>query len=544
MRYYHFFTYSKVYCYEHKDFETISCPKQILPIAIVWYNLNGTLFSDSFFLTSKTSNGTRVINESNHRVKSRLNDTTSIEKTNGHSRCTSSESIKSEMGIISPHTTNKSWNGVQIEFDSTNIGANRIVDEQNHTIVNLQPSSTIPSIVHEEVLVKNVLINHSPSRNNRDPRLSQNKSSSTLKSSENVLSSPTPTLIEKSINDVSNSKCVTPTTEESSLVPKTTSSLPSTVIPLVSNVSLVDPRPKITDGSRMVALLDIQIFKFVMQQQRRLNHYYESKTTVNRKTFYRPVPCQVRRVSVDQYQRLSNQNQLNGLVTGESQKHNYPLLNVSVVDFFEFGFSSASTTPSNYIELNSPESKLAYDQMEQSNDLIRRESQLNSQQIRLGIRENRQKKVREQMREIRSNLTKTSIQTKKYVISGRQFLKEYPVKTSENNTTVSKELLEFLSREYRHETRSNVKHVLAELVGIFVEKYGLDTSIGENPSTTTSEQERSMTNESMQSFSLLFVSAERLILEFCLLTSIPNRRVIELPLCRYGNSITNPCPSI
>jgi hypothetical protein len=152
----------------------------------------------------------------------------------------------------------------------------------------------------------------------------------------------------------------------------------------------------------------------------------------------------------------------------ERQLKNFSSLHISVIDCFHFGFKKS--TDQLYIDLEENENQLAYEQIQMSNQLIQHEKELNSQEIRLHLREKRQRKIQEQIYEQKKNDLTSS---KLFIHNGRKLLKEHQIITSSNNH-ISLELLDFFSYEYRHENRPHVKRILAELIGIFIEKYGLD----------------------------------------------------------------------
>jgi hypothetical protein len=123
-----------------------------------------------------------------------------------------------------------------------------------------------------------------------------------------------------------------------------------------------------------------------------------------------------------------------------------------------------------YIDLEENENQLAYEQIQISNQLIEQEKELNSKEIRLHLREKQQKKMQEQINEQKKN---DLANAKIHIHNGRKLLKEHQEINSMNNQ-LPVQLLDFFSWEYRNENRPHVKRILAELIGIFVEKYELD----------------------------------------------------------------------
>jgi hypothetical protein len=229
--------------------------------------------------------------------------------------------------------------------------------------------------------------------------------------------------------------------------------LPSKDIPLNSTTELLDPRLQTVKSTlRYVCYLESKGVKHAVQQQKRVNKYYGSKS----KTNYTLIPFEIRLMSLEEYER-----------TNILLKNTSPL-SISVIDCFDFGLKL--TLDQSYIDLEDNDNQLAFKQIQMSDQLIEQEKQLNSKEIRLHLREKQQKKIQEQINEQR----KTDLaNTKFHVQNGRKLLKEYPEMNSTMNQ-LPEGLLDFFSWEYQNEDRPHVKHILAELLGIFVEKYGLD----------------------------------------------------------------------
>jgi len=223
-------------------------------------------------------------------------------------------------------------------------------------------------------------------------------------------------------------------------------------IPLNSTIQLIDPRLKTLKQTQKIFYLESKAVKHALQQQKRLNNYYGSTI----KTNYTLIPLLSRSISSNEYE-CNNQ-----------QLKNCSLLDISVIDCFHFGFKKS--TNQLYIDLEENENQLAYKQIQISNQLIQHEKELNSQEIRLYLREKRQRKIQEHISQQKKN---DLINSKIYIHNGRKLLKEHQIITSSNNR-ISLELLDFFSYEYRHENRPHVKRILAELIGIFIAKYGLD----------------------------------------------------------------------
>ena len=308
--------------------------------------------------------------------------------------------------------------------------------------------------------------------NTRDPRLIRTKRETTSTSSDTIPLSPQHLLNERSLSDGSiPTKSVKTSANELLLITKSTSVI---YIPLNSSASLIDPRLKTLKQTRNIFYLELQAVKHALQQQKRLNHYYDPKSGLPPKTSYTLVPFLMRQVSMNEYERLLNDENNTHKFTKHSNSIDYSSLHISVVDCFNFGLTKPNQE---YVDLEQNENKLAYEQIEISNELIQREKQLNSQQIRLRLREKRQRRVQQQLYDKQSLKSCPSLLTnsKLYMTTGRKLLKEHQISTSIPNTThLSPVLLDFFSREYKNENRPHVKQILAEVVGIFMEKYHIE----------------------------------------------------------------------
>jgi hypothetical protein len=306
----------------------------------------------------------------------------------------------------------------------------------------------------------------------RDPRLVRTKRET---ASETIPLSPQHLLNERSLSDGSTpTKSIKTRSNEPLLITKSSSVI---YIPLNSSISLIDPRLKTLKQTRNIFYLELQAVKHALQQQKRLNHYYDPKTGLPPKTSYTLVPFLIRQVSHNEYERLLNDdNNTYKFPKHSSNEIDYSSLYISVVDCFNFGLIKSTNSNQIYIDLEQNENKLAYEQIEISNELIQREKQLNSQQIRLRLREKRQKRMQQQINEkqnLKSLIITPSVTNSKfYIANGRQLLKEHQISSS--NTHLSSDLLDFFSREYKNENRPHVKHLLAELVGVFIEKYNIE----------------------------------------------------------------------
>jgi hypothetical protein len=374
--------------------QTLSHPSQILPLAILWYDLKEKFSSE---LTSTSQ-------ESQQRNGKTIKLLNSFKNT---------QTIKPIPKPILP-LTNGTWE--DLTPDTTPIPPTPPTYPSQFMI----PSSSLYTSFS----------NPQPSTIYRDPRLTR-----TVSSSETIPLSPQNSLVEKSLS--------------------------SKVIPLNSTSQLIDPRLQTLKQTRNIFYLETNAVKHALQQQKRLNNYHDTKNnSITKKTHYTLIPFVSRSISSDEYER-------NNQLSKNSSRTDYSSLYISVIDCFRFGFEKSDNQL--YIDLEQNENQLAYEQIKISSQLIQQEQQLNSQEIRLHLREKRQRKNEEQ---INQRKTYGSSNSKIYINNGRKLLKEHQVGASANNQ-ISLELLDFFSYEYRHETRPHVKRILAELLGVFVEKYGL-----------------------------------------------------------------------
>ena len=234
-------------------------------------------------------------------------------------------------------------------------------------------------------------------------------------------------------------------------------------IPLNSTVQLIDPRLTNIKSRQNIFYLESKAVKRALEQQKRLNNYYNSQCDSKPKTSYTLIPFFIRSIPFDEYKQHDQ------IVKNSSDFH-CPSLSISVIDCFDFGITT--TNKRSYVDLKRKKNKLAYEQINISNQLIQHEKKLSSREIRLQLREKRQRKIEENMNKRKEkHLSYSNV----CIHTGRKLLKEHQLVTSSlsSNRQISTELLDFLSNEYQYESRPYVKSLLAELVGIFVEKYGL-----------------------------------------------------------------------
>ncbi|CAF4342904.1 unnamed protein product, partial [Rotaria sp. Silwood2] len=476
---------SLIFCYEHENLETISGPSQILPIAILWYDLIEK-FPPELIPTNMIKNPSNQ--ESLHRNGNRNNKKLALKKK------ISNQSVKpitshSNKSIVSPTISNfiNREDSIQVTTTSETI--------QNSILIESLTSSKTKYPSHFMVPYNRVYSNPSLSTssnteqqqqihptqkitNSRDPRLLRTKREKTLISSETIPLSQQNLIYERSIlYNVSSIDSLKTSLDEPILITKSTSLIQ---IPLNSSIILIDPRLKTIKNTRNIFYLELQTVKHAIQQQKRLNHYYDTKNGLISKTSYTIIPFVIRQVLNDEYERLLNDDNNRYKFHKHSNSTDYSSLYVSVIDCFNFGLIKSTINNQTYIDLEQYENKLAYEQIEISNELIQREKQLNSQHIRLRLREKRQRKMQQQINEKKisdklSIINSSSLPNSKlYLTTGRQLLKEHKLTTKSLNTPIPLDLLDFFSQEYKNENRPYVKQLLAELVGIFIEKYHIE----------------------------------------------------------------------
>ncbi|CAF3839686.1 unnamed protein product [Rotaria sp. Silwood1] len=140
---------------------------------------------------------------------------------------------------------------------------------------------------------------------------------------------------ERSLSDGS-IKILKTSTDDPLLLIKTSTLIS---IPLNSSISLNDPRLKTFKQTRNIFYHELQAVKHALQQQKRLNHYYDLKNGLTPKASYTVISYIIRQVSNDEYERLLKPKTYNQM----------------------------------YIDFEQNENRLAYEQIEMSNELIERE---------------------------------------------------------------------------------------------------------------------------------------------------------------------------
>ncbi|CAF4672940.1 unnamed protein product [Rotaria sp. Silwood1] len=493
---------SLIFCYEHENLDTISRPSQILPIAILWYDL-AEKFPPELIPTNIIKN---PLSQESLRRKGNLNNKKVSLKKKTSNQSSKPITLHSNTSIVSPVISN-SINREDSIQDTTTTQTN----PNSTSMESLTLSTTkYPShfmVPYNRVYSSSSLTTSSNTeqqqqiKNSRDPRLLRTKREQTLTCSETIPLSQQNLIYERSIsNNISSINTLKTSLDEPILITKSSSLIQ---IPLKSSITLVDPRLKTLKNTRNIFYLELKTVKHAIQQQKRLNHYYDTKNGVTSKTSYTLIPFVIRQVLNDEYERLLHDDNNTYKFHKSSNSIDHSLLYISVIDCFNFGLIKSTNNNNNnnqtYIDLEQYENKLAYEQIEISNELIQREKQLNSQHIRLRLREKRQRKMQQQINE-KKNSDKLSIinssslpNSKLYITTGRQLLKEHILSTKSLNTHIPSDLLDFFSQEYKNENRPHVKHLLAELVGIFIEKYHIEhNQLGEHNEQNQEENLRSI----------------------------------------------------
>ncbi|CAF0729167.1 unnamed protein product [Adineta ricciae] len=470
---------SLIFCYEHENFEPVSHPPQILPIAILWYDLKDKFPPE---LTSTHLSKVTLTQESQQRNGKTANRRVAIK----------SKTSKPTVSVPDKLSTSGTWNTPVPETPVTEHTTTTNTSDSSSTVTAAKYPSHLMVPYHRVYSTPAVVVttnNEETSLNipqivqsSRDPRLTRtNRDRNSLSSDTNPLS-PQSAQIERSLSE--NSSTTKPFSDELVLIAKSTSLI---YIPLNSSSPLLDPRLKTLKSTRNVFFLEPQAIKHALQQQKRLNHYHDSKSGLPPRTSYSPVPYLVREVSNEEYERLINESNNSCKLDKYSNGVDCSALHISVFDCFNFGFVQPSATGSMCIDLERKENKVAYKQIEMCNELIQREKQLNSQQIRLHLRDKRQRRIQQHLDEKKSrerhNSKSTSLSpslsahSKSYIASGRKLLKDHQVSSTSSTRQLSPDLFDFFSQEYRTETRSHVKQLIAELVGIFIEKYHTNPNV-------------------------------------------------------------------
>ena len=370
----------KIFCYEHEDFQTRSHPGQILPLAILWYDLT-------------------------EKFPPELTPITQPAKPKSVAKKKS----------IPPVNTTGTW------------------DKPIQKPPNPPPVQITPTKYPNQCLIPLTHLYTSFGSSQTDSPSMQKVSAS-----ETIPLSPS-----KSIQDHL-SPSFKRTINEKQLLPKD--------IPLNNSSNLIDPRLTTLKPTHQIFYLESKAVKRVRQQQKRLNQYCDSSA----KTHYALIPFHIRSISSDEYEQKNFSTKTS------------PSLMISVIDCLQFGLKTSANQ--SCIDLDTDENQIAYQQIHRSNVLIEQERDLNSQEIRLHLREKRQRKVQEHIYQQKKNDLPN---VKTYMQNGRKLLKEHQ-QTNPSKKEFSVELLDFFSYEYQHENRPYVKRILAELIGIFIEKYGLN----------------------------------------------------------------------
>ena len=244
----------------------------------------------------------------------------------------------------------------------------------------------------------------------------------------------------------------------------------SKTIPFDSTAALTDPRLTSSKAPRTTLYLESSAVQRVVKQQQRLNQYCTSNKNSVPKTAYRLIPLIAHPVS------LVDRGKTNPSSSSEPTLKTYIPLDVSVIDCLQFGFKV--TGDEQCIDLEQHENRSAYAQIKTSNQLIEQEKRLSSRELRLRWREKRLRRLQEHELHAKkcdssASSSELAVQSAMHTENGRKLLDEHRL-TASPNRCLSTELVHFFAYEYHHETRLHVKRLLAEVIGVLAEKYELE----------------------------------------------------------------------
>ena len=223
--------------------------------------------------------------------------------------------------------------------------------------------------------------------------------------------------------------------------------------------SLDDPRLATFKHTRTVFYLEPNAVKHALQQQKRLKTYFLSASQCNTRTTYTVIP----------------------LIT--QTEEDYPPLCVSVTDCFHFGFQQTGNQI--YIDLEDDENQLAYEELQISDRQTEQDKKSCAKADRLRARHKWQDKPQE-AKETPDPCS--SSPSEMYREKGRTLLESHTLLTPFHNQ-LSSQLVNFFSYEYRHENRPHIQDMLAELMGVLVEKYPFEHQTTEPQGNSTPESE-------------------------------------------------------
>lgn len=214
-------------------------------------------------------------------------------------------------------------------------------------------------------------------------------------------------------------------------------------IPLGADASLVDPRRSTTRENRKICFLESRALRHAVEQQKRLNSCCRSVDPTLVRTSYTLIPL------IEQVERVDRS------------------FDVQVADCLHFGFQTSDEQ--NCIDLSNDVNRLAFGQIELSNSLAAEKTRLHAQTMKLKLREKKQRKLQDELEQQRKFLPSPT-RSKIYIQNGRNALKHRRLPAN-FRAELNEEIVHFFAHEYQHETRPEMKRLLAELMGVFIEKY-------------------------------------------------------------------------
>jgi hypothetical protein len=264
---------------------------------------------------------------------------------------------------------------------------------------------------------------------------------------------------------------INPLSPQKSTLPGMSSSLPSTCsdnttssissIPLTARQTLTDPRLASRQSTDKVVYLESHAVKKALDKQKRhKTHAHSNRNSSVTHADYHLIPL----ISRDDHEQRTMG--VSPLSTST------PSLFVSVTDCFHFGFDKHHQQT--YIDLDENNNRLAFEHLQVSNELHERTQQIQSRQLRLRLREKRQRRTHEQA----NSKHNEQVSSTAVCQQARRLLNEHRLPSS-FTCQLSNDVLNFFSYEYRHETRPHVKRMLVELVGVYIEKYRFERTTNE-----------------------------------------------------------------
>lgn len=127
---------------------------------------------------------------------------------------------------------------------------------------------------------------------------------------------------------------------------------------------------------------------------------------------------------------------------------------IEVVDFFDL--TQRTSTEENFIDLEDPKNGTIFEKLQLQEQKNRKTKRFRSDESN--------SKNEQKAKKIRRDDFKIHFEKGRAALKSRTLKEDFQPKFSD-------EILDFFSNEYRRENRLHVKRILAELTGIFIEKY-------------------------------------------------------------------------